>query len=64
VEGGEHGALVAPIVRDVVKSYFDKKLRTAPTKTTTTGPVPVPATPPIALLGSEAGSRNTAVQRH
>jgi penicillin-binding protein 2 len=27
LEGGEHGALAAPIVRDVVKAYFDKKLR-------------------------------------
>jgi penicillin-binding protein 2 len=26
-EGGEHGALAAPIVRDVIKAYFDKKLR-------------------------------------
>jgi penicillin-binding protein 2 len=27
LEGGEHGALAAPVARDVVKSYFDKKLR-------------------------------------
>lgn len=26
-EGGEHGALAAPIVRDVIKAYFDKKAR-------------------------------------
>jgi penicillin-binding protein 2 len=26
-EGGEHGNLAAPIVRDVIKSYFDKKAR-------------------------------------
>ena len=26
-EGGEHGQLAAPIVRDVIKAYFDKKLR-------------------------------------
>jgi penicillin-binding protein 2 len=26
-EGGEHGALAAPIVRDVIKAYFDKKIR-------------------------------------
>ena len=26
-EGGEHGHLAAPIVRDVIKSYFDKKAR-------------------------------------
>jgi len=27
LEGGEHGALAAPIARDVVKAYFDKKTR-------------------------------------
>jgi penicillin-binding protein 2 len=26
-EGGEHGNLAAPIVRDVMKAYFDKKVR-------------------------------------
>src|SRR5215203_2014147 len=26
-EGGEHGNLAAPIVRDVIKSYFDKQVR-------------------------------------
>ncbi len=26
-EGGEHGMLAAPIVRDVIKTYFDKKAR-------------------------------------
>ena len=29
-EGGEHGPAAAPIVADVIKSYFDKRLRTAP----------------------------------
>ncbi len=28
-EDGEHGALAAPIVRDVIKAYFDKKARLA-----------------------------------
>jgi penicillin-binding protein 2 len=28
-EGGEHGNLAGPIVRDVVKAYFDKKARLA-----------------------------------
>jgi len=28
-EGGEHGQLAAPIVRDVLKAYFDKKARLA-----------------------------------
>jgi penicillin-binding protein 2 len=26
-EGGEHGYMAAPIVRDVIKAYFDKKAR-------------------------------------
>jgi penicillin-binding protein 2 len=26
VQGGQHGALVAPIARDIVKAYYDKKL--------------------------------------
>lgn len=30
-EGGEHGNLAAPIVRDVIKAYFDKQVRTDPT---------------------------------
>ncbi len=29
-EGGEHGPEAAPIVRDVIKSYFDKKSRSTP----------------------------------
>jgi penicillin-binding protein 2 len=29
-EAGEHGQLAAPIVRDVIKAYFDKKTRQAP----------------------------------
>jgi penicillin-binding protein 2 len=28
-ENGEHGQLAAPIVRDVIKAYFDKKTRLA-----------------------------------
>ena len=28
-EGGEHGNLAAPIARDVIKAYFDKKERIA-----------------------------------
>jgi penicillin-binding protein 2 len=27
LEGGEHGALAAPVARDIVKAYFDKKTR-------------------------------------
>ncbi|MEP6533742.1 MAG: penicillin-binding protein 2 [Bryobacteraceae bacterium] len=29
-EAGEHGNLAAPIVADVIKAYFDKRLRTSP----------------------------------
>jgi penicillin-binding protein 2 len=29
-EGGEHGNLAAPIVRDVIKAYFDKRVRKEP----------------------------------
>jgi penicillin-binding protein 2 len=29
-ESGEHGPLAAPIVRDVIKAYFDKRLRNDP----------------------------------
>ncbi|MDQ6664207.1 MAG: penicillin-binding transpeptidase domain-containing protein, partial [Acidobacteriota bacterium] len=38
-EGGEHGPNAAPIVRDVLKAYFDKKARTAPI--TQNGPIPI-----------------------
>lgn len=41
LEGGEHGALAAPVARDVIKSYFDKKIRV--TQKTT-------MQPPLALL--------------
>jgi len=38
---GEHGALAGPIARDVVKSYFDKKIRISQTS---------PLARPLALL--------------
>ena len=41
LEGGEHGALAAPVARDVIKSYFDKKLRISQTPS---------AQPPLAFL--------------
>ena len=41
LEGGLHGALAAPVARDVIKSYFDKKLRLTQVS---------PVTPPLALL--------------
>jgi penicillin-binding protein 2 len=41
LEGGEHGALAAPVARDVIKSYFDKKIRITQSS---------PFEPPLALL--------------
>jgi penicillin-binding protein 2 len=29
LEGGEHGGLAAPTARDIIKAYFDKKIRTS-----------------------------------
>lgn len=37
-ESGEHGDRAAPIVRDVIKSYFDKKYRTQPRTVLTSAP--------------------------
>src|SRR5205085_9275692 len=37
-EGGEHGMLAAPIVRDVMKAYFDKKARLTLTQKTDASP--------------------------
>lgn len=48
-EGGEHGYLAAPIVRDVIKAYFDKKSRVAAAlvaeNTRRFGPQPAPGAP-------------------
>lgn len=52
-EAGEHGALAAPIVRDVIKAYFDKKARARPSQvlaelkptTPQLGPLPPPGVP-------------------
>jgi penicillin-binding protein 2 len=53
-ENGEHGQLAAPIVRDVIKAYFDKKARLAQPQPQIAAlpppilraPQPPPATPP------------------
>lgn len=37
-ENGEHGYLSAPVVRDVIKAYFDKKARLAGARTATPAP--------------------------
>ena len=49
LENGEHGQLAAPIVRDVIKAYFDKKARLAQ-------PQPQIA-PPTCLHSSRCGGR-------
>ncbi len=58
-EGGEHGNLAAPIVADVIKSYFDKRLRTSPQQLLAqlpmfgplnTGRGPAPASVPDAFI--------------
>jgi len=42
-EEGHHGNLAAPIVRDVLKAYFDKKARTRPDPLLASGRRPAPA---------------------
>ena len=45
-EAGEHGDRAAPIVRDVIKAYFDKKRRSAePVTLAPSGAGPAPAAP-------------------
>ena len=39
LEGGEHGALAAPVARDVIKSYFDKKIRVTQSQPTLPAPL-------------------------
>ena len=38
IEGGEHGSYAAPIARDVIKAYFDKKVRKSPQPLLAVGP--------------------------
>jgi penicillin-binding protein 2 len=47
-EGGEHGNLAAPIVRDVLKAYFDKQQRTHPAQRLAQIPTLMPWRPTIA----------------
>lgn len=42
-EGGEHGNLAAPTVRDVIKAYFDKKSRGSSREMRASAPVQTPA---------------------
>ena len=48
-EGGVHGNFSAPIVRDVIKAYFDKKARMNPTQ-----PALARLTPPLLEQPQEA----------
>jgi penicillin-binding protein 2 len=64
-EGGEHGNLAAPIVRDVIKAYFDKKVRKDPQNMLASLPAfrpgviapraPKPATRPTVVKINSAG---------
>lgn len=49
-ENGEHGQLAAPIVRDVIKAYFDKKIRLQKSLRAATTPSALPAV----MLGGPA----------
>ena len=55
-ENGEHGQLAAPIVRDVLKAYFDKKARLAQ-------PQPQIARVPTGLLQSPPPVAATAARQ-
>lgn len=47
-ESGEHGHLAAPIVRDVIKAYFDKRARMAPRQLLAAVPqAPAPLAPSL-----------------
>jgi penicillin-binding protein 2 len=50
-ENGEHGQFAAPLVRDVMKAYFDKKARLA---TQNLAPKPGPQQPAIGLVRPQA----------
>ena len=53
-EGGEHGQLAAPIVRDVIKAYFDKKARGGgPLESLSAAKVAPPALTPAAVPAPE-----------
>ena len=65
-ENGEHGQLAAPIVRDVIKAYFDKKARLAepppqiaslpPQILRPPAPAPGAVVPPAAVAPAAAGA--------
>jgi penicillin-binding protein 2 len=61
-EGGQHGQLAAPIVRDVMKAYFDKKARLAqPHEQMASFPASLPGSllrPTTAVAPARAGGSN------
>ena len=57
IEHGVHGSAAAPIVRDVIKAYFDKKARLNPEKQVVAAALPPLAGPDIFLRAA----RNRAV---
>ncbi len=57
-ENGEHGPNAAPIVRDVMKSYFDKKLRIAAAQKGI--PIPMPDFKPRPLTKEELAAEADA----
>jgi penicillin-binding protein 2 len=61
-EGGEHGNLAGPIVRDVIKSYFDKKSRTGRDLLAAARP-PQPGNPPQAGPSPVAPAATTTPAR-
>lgn len=59
-EGGEHGYIAGPLVRDVIKAYFDKKARNAqPPQMVARPPVLLPK-PAAALAAPHAVIRETS----
>ncbi len=51
VEGGEHGASVAPLARDIVKAYYDKKKGVRPQTTAENRKLAEPVKPIVASFG-------------
>ena len=56
-ENGEHGQLAAPIVRDVIKAYFDKKARLAQPEPQIASLPPQILRPPAPAAAPSAGTQ-------
>ncbi len=59
-ENGEHGQLAAPIVRDVIKAYFDKKARLAQPVPQIAALPPQILRPPVPVATPAAATTATA----